>query len=142
MKIIKSNFSSTAMFVLLLLPLVFTSCDPALTLKIENKTNADAKVKFGFKHDRHYYKFDEFTQKDTLIVTLDSTAQNRIREYRFGIGTWAIQSSFDSLIAMVDWVEVVTWKSTETYQGATQIREFFKSRITGRKKESIVVNLE
>lgn len=134
------TFSKTVLLCLLLM--AFSACDPGQRILIQNRTDAKAIVTFIFKPGSQHYRFEESGVSDTLIVTLDSTKENSAKAYYFGIGHWAIPGSLDSLVSMVDMVEIQTWKSKETFRGATQIRNFFKSRISGRKKETIEIRLE
>lgn len=128
-------------FALFLITLTFASCDPAQTLLISNETNADATVMVVFNKGEHYYKFVEPSASDTLIINLEPKGQDSQKTFRFGIGTWNIQSSIDSLIAAVDLIEIKTSKSTENFQGEKQIRAFIKERIRGRQKELIEIKV-
>ena len=122
--------------------LIFTSCDPAQTLLVSNETDAEATVTVVFNKGEHAYKFIEPTASDTLIIDLEPKGQNSEEVFQFGLGTWKIQSSIDSLIAAVNLIEIKTSKSTERYQGEQQIRAFIEDRISGSRKEVIEIKLE
>lgn len=128
---------------LLFLP-VFTllACDPAQTIRIENHSAGDAEITFSFNPDNRYAGFGNSDPNEALKVVLDSTAENSVREYYFGMGTWKIQSSLDSLIAAVNSIEISTPGSTQTFTGEQQIRRFFESRISDKHKEVIEIRLE
>lgn len=134
--------SKMGLFLFVAMVFAFASCDPGQSLRIENKTAEKASIKFVFKKDSQRYRFGEAEHSDTLLVELDSTKSNSMKEYHFGIGTWEIQSSFDSLVAMVESVEINTRTSKQIFAGEQQIRDFFKSRITGRHKETIEIKLD
>ena len=127
---------------LFLLVLTFVSCDPAQTLLISNETDADATVMVVFKKGDHYYKFVEPSASDTLIIDLEPKGQDSQETFRFGLGTWKIQSSLDSLVAAIDLIEIKTSKSKNTYQGEKQIKAFIKERIRGSRKELIEIKLK
>ena len=129
-------------FLLGLTLVIFASCDPGQNLIIENKTEKLAHVMIVFNKNTQHDMFGEGLDSDTLILALDPTNDTQRREYFFGMGTWKIQSSLDELIAMVNRIEIVTWKSKQIYQEEEQIRDFFESRITGNKKELIEIVLE
>ncbi|MFT4762618.1 MAG: hypothetical protein ACI9XO_004856, partial [Paraglaciecola sp.] len=93
---------------LFLLLLTFVSCDPAQTILVTNETNADATVMVVFKKGDYRYKFIEPTASDTLIIDLEPKGQDSQKIFQFGLGTWKIQSSLDSLIAAVDLIEIKT----------------------------------
>ena len=132
-------FRNSGLFLLLL---TFISCDPAQTVLITNETDADATVMIVFKKGDHNYKFVEPTMSDTLIIDLEPKGQDSQKTFQFGLGTWKIQSSLDSLIAAVDLIEIKTSKSKETFQGEKQIRTFIEERISGSRKELIEIKLE
>ncbi len=142
MKIICSVLNLFKYLGFFLVLLTFISCDPAQTLKISNETDADATVMVVFKKGEHAYKFVEPTASDTLIIELEPKGQNSEEIFQFGLGTWKIQSSLDSLIAAVESIELSTSKSKETYQGEQQIRAFIEDRISGSRKEVIEIKLE
>jgi len=121
--------------------LVFSlsSCDPAQTLEIENKTSDSSTIKFFFTGE-DYYKFDNFLTKDSLILGLDSGAT---KIFDFGIGTWEIHNSLDSLITRVDKVEIETKKSTELFESDTQVKSFFWDRLIDDKyRARIIIDIE
>ncbi len=142
MKIFTNRLALTRSLGLFLLLLVFVSCDPAQTLLISNETDADARVMVVFNKGEHRYKFVEPNASDTLIIDLEPKGQNSEEAFQFGIGTWKIQSSLDSLIAAVDLIEIKTSTSTETYQGEKQLRAFIKKRIAGSQKQLIDIKLK
>jgi hypothetical protein len=76
-----------------------------------------------------------------LVIDLEPQGQNSQKVFQFGIGTWNIQSSIDSLIAAVDLIEIRTSKSKEIFQGEKQIRAFIEQRIRGRQKELIEIKV-
>ncbi len=142
MKIISNRLTLIRNLGLFLLLLTFISCDPAQTVLITNETETNASVMVVFKKGDHHYKFVEPTASDTLIIDLEPKGQNSEKIFQFGLGTWKIQSSLDSLIAAVELIEIKTSKSKETYQGEQQIRAFIEDRITGSRKELIEIKLE
>lgn len=127
---------------LFLLLLTFISCDPAQTVLISNETNADATVMVVFKKGDYSYKFVEPTASDTLIIDLEPKGGNSQKVFQFGLGTWKIQSSLDSLVAAVDLIEIKTSKSKEVFQGEKQIKAFIEERISGRQKQLIEIKLK
>ncbi|MGK0309048.1 MAG: hypothetical protein ACI8RP_002016 [Urechidicola sp.] len=141
MKIFINRFILIRNFALFLLLLTFASCDPAQTLLISNETDADATVIVVFNKGAHYYKFVEPSASDTLVINLEPQGQNSQKVFQFGIGTWNIQSSIDSLIAAVDLIEIKTSKSKEIFQGEKQIRAFIEERVSGRQKELIEIKV-
>lgn len=118
------------------------SCDPDQSLKIENKTKAKASIKFIFRKGKRPNRFEEFAKQDTLLVSLDTMPNKTIKDFSFGLGTWYVQDRLDSLISIVDYIEVETWKSKEIYSNKIQIKEFFKSRLNGRLHKQIEIKLE
>jgi hypothetical protein len=90
----------------------FVSCDPAQTIEIENKSNKSSTIKFFFNGD-DYYKFKGFLTKDSLVLGLDS---GKSKVFNFGIGTWKIHNSSDSLVDRVKKIEIETEKSTQLYK--------------------------
>jgi len=119
---------------LCLLLLTFISCDPAQTIQFTNQTESAATVMVVFKKGDHVYKFVETSESDTLIINLEPKNQNAVRTFQFGLGTWKIPSSIDSLIAAMELIEIKTANSTERYQGENQIRTFIEDRVAGNKK--------
>ena len=142
MKIFSNRLTLIRNSGLFLLLLTFVSCDPAQTMLITNETDADATVMVVFKKGDHHYKFVEPTASDTLIIDLEPKGQDSQKIFQFGLGTWKIQSSLDSLIAAMDLIEIKTSKSKETFQGEKQIRAFIEERITGSRKELIEIKLK
>lgn len=126
----------------LLLLFVLIACDPGQSLRIENTTDTPASVTFVFKPGHDHYMFEEFADSDTLRIELDPTPENSFREYHFGIGTWDIQGSLDSLVAMIELIEIETKKSKEIFRGRQQIRTFLEKNISGSRKEVIDIKLE
>ena len=126
-------------FILLELFFTLVSCDPAQTIEFENKSVTESKVKFYFKGD-DYYKFDGFLTKDSLIISLKSSEK---KMFDFGIGTWEIHNSLDSLVHRVERVEIETVQSTTTFKGREQIESFFKDRlIDDRYRARIIIEIE
>jgi hypothetical protein len=95
-----------------------------------------------FKKGDHAYKFVGPTESDTLIIDLEPKNQDAVRTFQFGLGTWEVQSSLESLIAAVELIEIKTSKSTERFQGEQQIRTFIEDRVAGRRKELIEIELK
>jgi hypothetical protein len=142
MKIMSNGFTLIRNAGLFLLLFTLVSCDPAQTIQIVNESHDAATVTVVFKKGLHDYKFVEPTASDTLIIALEPTGQNAVWNFQFGLGTWKIQSSIDSLIGAMDRIEIVSSKSTEIYQGEQQIRTFLEDRITGNRKELIEIKLK
>ena len=127
------------LIILMILGVTIASCDPARTIEIENKTNNSSTIKFFFNGD-DYNRFDDFLKKDSLILALSS---GEIVNFHFGIGTWEIHNSLDSLIARVDKIEIITEKSTELFENDTQVESFFWDRlIDDRYKARIIIDIE
>jgi hypothetical protein len=141
MKTNTNKFTTKRIFTLFFIALTFASCDPAQTLLISNETDADATVMVIFNKGNHYYKFVEPSASDTLVIDLEPKGGDSKRIFQFGIGTWDIQSSIDSLIVAVDLIEINTSKSKEIFQGKKQIKAFIEKRIKGRQKELIEIKL-
>lgn len=122
--------------------LLLTSCDPGQSLRIENRTNAEATMEIIFSDANGYYDLDENSDSNTLLIKMDTSRAHSFQEYHFGIGTWEINHAIDTLAASIESIEITTWKSTTLYKGRPQIVNFFESRLTGRQKESIEIILE
>ncbi len=115
------------------------SCDPAQTIEIENSSKDFSTIKFFFTGNE-YYKFDNFITKDSLIINLDS-AETRV--FDFGIGTWEIHNSLDTLVNRVERIEVVTKKSTELFESKDQVKSFFWDRLIDDKyRAKIIIKIE
>ncbi|MCR9290956.1 MAG: hypothetical protein NXI23_26605 [Bacteroidetes bacterium] len=142
MKIISNRLTLIRNSTLLLLSLTLFSCDPVQTIQVRNETDADATVTVVFNKGEYEYKFNELIESDTLIIELEPKDQNSVETFQFGLGTWEIQSSIDSLIAAVNLIEIKISKSTVRYRGEQQIRTFIEDRITGSRKELIEIILE
>lgn len=142
MKIFNNRLTLIKNSVVFFLLLTFVSCDPAQTMLISNETNADATVMVVFKKGEHYYKFPEPTASDTLIIELEGEGPDAQKVFQFGLGTWEIQSSLDSLIAAMDLIEIKTSKSKQTFQGEQQIRTFIKESVSRKQKELIEIKLK
>lgn len=116
-----------------------TSCDPAQTIEIENKSQSSSTIKFYFKRN-DFNQFNSFIKDDSLILTL---APNKKKKYNFGIGTWEMNNSLDSLVSRVDRIEIISEKSTIYFTGKSQIKTFFRDRILDdRFKARIIIEVE
>jgi len=116
-----------------------TSCDPAQTVEIENKSHDVSTIKFFFTGDG-YYQFNNFLTKDSLVLRLDS---GQTKDFHFGIGTWEINNSLDSLVSRVERIEIHTKKSTELLESKTQVKSFFLDRlIDDRYKARILIKID
>lgn len=123
--------------------MLFLSCDPGQSMEIKNETKKDASVLIVFKKDvKRYYMFHYLAEKDSLLITLDTTLENSVQSFEFGLGTWEMDNRIDSLITMVESVEINTWKSKEIFLGEKQVEDFFKSRLKGKYKERLEILLE
>ena len=122
--------------------LLLISCDPGQILKIQNETDAAATIQINFKKGKEYYEFEDQRIEDKLMVQLAPNNQNSVKEFHFGIGHWKVQGSLDSLVAMVESIQIQTVNSTQTYEGEAQIKSFFEQRITGSKDEVILITLK
>ncbi len=111
----------------ILIGFVFTlvSCDRMQTIEFENKCVSESTVKFYFKGS-YYYKFDGFLTKDSLILNLKP---NEKKIFDFGIGTWEIHNSLDSLVSRIEKIEIETNQSTAIFNGKLQVESFFKDRL-------------
>ncbi len=126
---------------LLLISIVFglSSCDPAQTLEIENKSGAESNITFYFV-GTPYHKFEGFWQEEPLNIKM---APIDTVVYVFGIGTWDINNSLDSLVARVEKVTIETSRSTEIFSGEKQVRTFFEDRIVDdRYRARIAIIIE
>ncbi|MCH8903463.1 MAG: hypothetical protein IIA45_06080 [Bacteroidetes bacterium] len=119
--------------------ILLSSCDPLQTIELENKSQSTATIKFYFNGSDDY-QFEGFVTNDSLILNLQPNEKKR---FDFGIGTWQIRNSLDSLISKVEKVEILTDKSTETFIGERKIESFFKDHlIDDRYKARIIINIE
>lgn len=126
------------LIIALILGTAFVSCDPAQTIELENKLDTDSTVKFYFTGGEHY-KFDGFLTKDSLILKL---APSEKRVFDFGIGTWEIHNSLDSLTTHINKIVIETEKSTETFVDDHQVKLFFQDRLTDdRYKAKIIIEI-
>ena len=82
----KKISSSALIFVLALI----TSCDPAKTLFIKNKTGKDASIKIFQKSQIEYSGNKFFSNKsDTIEYSLTSSGNNSQIWYLYGFGIWS-----------------------------------------------------
>jgi len=121
---------------------LLTSCDPGQGLRIENQTDAPATIQFKFKKEKAHYIFEDLRKEDNLTITLGPDQQNATKEFHFGIGHWKVQGTLDSLVAMVESIEIKTVHATHTYKGQAQLQAFFEQRITGSYDEIIEIIVE
>ncbi|WP_231372751.1 hypothetical protein [Aureivirga sp. CE67] len=127
------------LIIIMMIGFSLVSCDPAQTIEIENNSNDLSTIKFFFT-GTEYYKFDNFVTKDSLIINLDSA---EARVFDFGIGTWEIHNSLDSLVNRVERIEIVTKKSTELFESKDQVKSFFWDRlIDDRYRARIIIKIE
>lgn len=110
---------------ILLILIGFSSCDPIQTLEIENKLNTESTITFYFT-GTYYSKFEGFWQEEPLRLKMEPLDT---LVYDFGIGTWDINNSLDSLILRVEKVIIESSKSTEIFSSEKQVRSFFEDRI-------------
>jgi hypothetical protein len=122
---------------LILISILFSACDPAQSIYLENQTSAPASVLFTFNAGAESYRFPEAEQSDTFLVRLDSTGASQ--EIYFGLGTWKIQASVDSLVAAVASIEITSERSSESFVGEQQVRAFLTDRIGKKRKERIEI---
>lgn len=132
---------STYLIIGLSLFLLF-SCDPSQIIRIENKTKAEANIEFTFKEGKRYYHFEDQIKDNQLKITLAPDAQNSMREFHFRMGHWKVQNSLDSLVGMIESIEIKTKSSTQTFSGKQQLHTFFEERITGSQDEIILIDLK
>lgn len=118
------------------------SCDPSQIIRIENKTNAEANIEFTFKEGKRYYRFEDQIKDNQLKITLAPDAQNSMRDFHFKMGHWRVQNSLDSLVGMIESIEIATKNSTQTFSGKQQLHTFFEDRITGSQDEIILIDLK
>ena len=115
------------------------SCDPLQTIEIENKSHDLSTIKFFFTGDE-YDKFDNFLTNDSLVLRLVS---GETKIFDFGIGTWEIHNSLDSLVARIDKIEIDTEKSIELFESDAQVKSFFWDRlIDDRYRARIIIEIE
>jgi len=125
---------------LIFISILFAACDPAQSIYLENRTSAPATVLFTFNAGSESYRFPEANESNTFLVSLDTTGASQ--EIYFGLGTWKIQSSLDSLVAAVASIEIKSERSSESFVGAQQVRTFFTERIPKKRKSRIEIILE
>ena len=66
-----------------------------------------------------------------------------VKAFHFGIGTWEVHSSLDSLTSRIDRIEVESKKSTEVYDNDDQVESFLRDRlIDDRYRARIIIDLE
>lgn len=116
---------------LIVLSIFLSSCDPAQTIYIENQTSVPASVLFTFNPGAQEYRFHEADSSDTFLVRLDTLGASQ--EFYFGMGTWDITYSMDSLVAAVASIEIKSARSSESFVGPQQVRAFFTDRMSKRK---------
>lgn len=114
-----------------ILSIFLSSCDPAQTIYIENQTSAPASILFTFNPGAQEYRFPEADASDTFLVRLDTLGASQ--EFYFGMGTWDITYSMDSLVAAVASIEIKSIRSSESFVGPQQVRTFFIDRMSKRK---------
>lgn len=122
---------------LLVLSILLSSCDPAQTIYIENQTSAPASVLFTFNPGAQEYRFPEADSSDTFLVSLDTLGASQ--EFYFGMGTWDITYSMDSLVAAVASIKIESTRSSESFVGPQQVRAFFMDRMSKRKDRIEVI---
>ena len=118
------------------------SCDPSQIIRIENTTDAEANIEFTFKEGKRHYRFEDQIKDNQLKITLAPDAQNSMREFHFRMGHWRVQNSLDSLVGMIESIEITTKNSTQTFSGKQQLHTFFEERITGSQDEIILIDLK
>ncbi len=118
------------------------SCDPSQIIRIENTTDAEANIEFTFKEGKRYYHFEDQIKENQLKITLAPDAQNSMREFHFRMGHWRVQNSLDSLVGMIESIEIKTKNTTQTFSGKQQLHTFFEERITGSQDEIILIDLK
>lgn len=126
---------------LILIGLFFTlvSCDPMKIIAFENNLSSESTVKFYFQGSGSS-KFDNFITKDSLIINLQP---NEKKMYDFGMGSWEINNSIDSLVSRVKMIKIETAKSKIIFKEKKEVESFFKERlIDDRNKASIIIKIE
>ena len=118
------------------------SCDPSQIIRIENNTDAEANIEFKFKEGKRYYQFEDQIKDNQLKIALAPDAQNAMKEFHFRMGHWRVQNSLDSLVGMIESIEIKTKNSTQTFTGKQQLHAFFEERITGSRDEIILIDLK
>lgn len=117
---------------------LLVSCDPAQTIELNSQLESNSLVKFYFNGHKHF-KFDEFVTEDSLILEL---GPNKNKVFDFGIGTWEIHHSLDTLTSCIDKIEITSEKSTQLFVTTSQVRSFFEDRlIDDRYKARIIIDI-
>jgi hypothetical protein len=135
-------------FVLIgLFPFLLLSCDPAQTLEIRNATKDNVQLTIVFKEGNDYtQQFKEAANvdflSDTLVIALDTTAQNSVKTFHFGIGHWRVLNQLDSLAANINLIEIKTAESKTLFSTETTIKQFFEERLKGRQDELIEIIID
>ncbi|MDA9774043.1 hypothetical protein N9B82_03720 [Saprospiraceae bacterium] len=123
----------------IILGVVFISCDPTQTIEFQNKCESSSIIKLYF-NGKDYYKFDKFLTKDSLILQLEPTEKEI---FNFGLGTWNVHNSLDSLVSRVDKIRIETEKSTELFESKSQVDAFFRDRlIDDRYMARIIIEIK
>jgi len=121
--------------------LLLVSCDPGQIIRIENTSGAAASIEFVFKKGKEYYEFEDLRNGEVLFLQLSPGAPDSVKDFHFGIGHWKVQGSLDSLVAMVESVEIKSASATITYSGNEQVQTFFEDRIEGRMDQMILISI-
>jgi hypothetical protein len=108
----------------------------------QNATSSNATVTFIFSPGEHMYKFKEDPFSDTLVVELANTPENSFWQIDFGIGTWEVQGSLDSLVAALESIRIQSLNFNETFDEKQDIRNYLEDKLVGRFKETIEIKLE
>jgi len=136
MKVLRRYFLSV---LAALFTLGMTSCDPMQTIEIQNKSETKSIITFHFK-GTEYHEFEGFWQEEPLTLNL---APKDTVIYDFGLGTWEMNNSLDSLVVRVDKVKIESEKSTEIFEGNSQIQSFFEDRFSDDDlKSNILIIIE
>jgi len=130
--------------ILMIIAVIFIliSCDPAQELEFQNTSPDVAGIKFYFKPGkiRQYDKFYDFMSEDSLVIYL-KPGEKKI--YNFGIGTWEVYHSLDTLGSHIKEIKLETKASTVIIKGENQIKTFLsKNLIDDRYKARIVIEIK
>lgn len=104
-------------------------------------------MKYRIRNANNYHQ--QFRQSgttefllNTLIIVLDTTAQNFIKQFYFGMSHWLVLNQLDSLAASINLIEIKTAKLETLFSTQTSIKQFFEERLKGRQDESIEIIID
>jgi len=119
--------------------LFLTSCDPLQTIEFENKSDHLTTAKFFFQ-GKIASKFYGFQNNDSLTIVLEPEEK---KVFNFGIGSWEINNTFDTLVSKIKKIEIINEYSTKSYSNKYQITNFLEKHILdNRYRARIIITFE